>query len=68
MRLFEGTYLRGQSVSLAARRHGLNANQLDTSKNRSDGSFWKGGLGVWEHSGSGVSYIASPIRAGSPRS
>lgn len=63
VRLVEETYLPGQSVSLVARRHELNATQLDTSKNRSHGGFWKHGTRVRALWGSDAT--TSPARSGS---
>ncbi len=46
MRLFEVTCLPGQSVSLVARRHGLNANQLFTWRRLMErGAFTAAGAG-----------------------
>jgi len=46
VRLVEETYLPGQSVSLVARRHGLNANQLFTWRQLMErGAFTAAGAG-----------------------
>ncbi|GJE83876.1 transposase [Methylorubrum thiocyanatum] len=46
VRLVEETYLPGQSVSLVARRHGLNANQLFTWRRLMErGAFTAAGAG-----------------------